>query len=79
MPMNTPVEPVNRPKRTPRRFQPARATLLLLILSTGMFGYTATQALTHVAGPGHPGQAQPSTQTVSPPAVQANATAGSQP
>lgn len=44
------AEPVNRPERSPGRFQPARATLLLLLLSTGMFGYTATQALTHTAG-----------------------------
>ena len=53
-----PTEPAGRPKRSPGRFQPARATLLLLLLSTGMFGYTATQALTHGANAGHPGGVQ---------------------
>ncbi|GGR41043.1 hypothetical protein GCM10008957_56530 [Deinococcus ruber] len=39
-----------RPTRPSRRFQPARATLLL-ILSTGMLGYSATQVLTTPAQP----------------------------
>ena len=71
-----PPEPIQRPKRSPGRFQPARATMLLLLLSTGMFGYTATQALTQKAGAGHPGGVQA---TVTPPAVSAPSpeTAGS--
>ena len=47
-------ESPTRPVRSSRRFQPARATLLLLLLSTGMLGYSATQVLT--GGTGH-GQA----------------------
>ncbi|ULH17559.1 hypothetical protein MF271_21145 (plasmid) [Deinococcus sp. KNUC1210] len=41
-----------RSTRSVRRFQPARATLLLLLLSTGMLGYSATQVLTGGAGHG---------------------------
>lgn len=64
-----PTEAARRPKRSPGRFQPVRATLLLLLLSTGMFGYTATQALTQKPGAGHHGRVQAS---VTPSAVLAS-------
>lgn len=45
------TETTTRPNRPARRFQPAHATLLLLMLSTGMLGYSATRALNSASRP----------------------------
>ncbi|WP_425147705.1 hypothetical protein [Deinococcus sp.] len=41
-----------RSRRQPGRFQQARATLLMLLLCTGMIGYSATQVLSPSAQQG---------------------------